>query len=158
MSKVLLENYRGFEIMFETKAGIFLCEVSDTTMKEGSSFSAIKAAIDSHIKENGAFEPFWAESIPSMYGRQKRILVVGIRKDSRFIIEESGKKSQLSDYDLKDFIIVKEENKPIINEILRLGKERSDMNDMISQKVNKATSMLSVTTLKEVKDQLVARQ
>jgi hypothetical protein len=66
--------------------------------------------IDDFIKDNETFKPIWVESKPNAYG-EKRIKIIGIRKDGRFVYEDAkGEKKQLSDYNEKDYILYDEEN------------------------------------------------
>ena len=42
MSKILIENYRGFDIEFETSNEKFQCVCTEDDTKESNSFAAVK--------------------------------------------------------------------------------------------------------------------
>ena len=98
--RVLIENYRGFDIWFDTEKEIFYAASdSQDVGKEKRSYSAAIKYVDDFIKENSVFEPFWVIDVT---GYKKR--VVGIRKDGYFIEEEEkGDKSKISSWDESKF-------------------------------------------------------
>ena len=67
MSKILIDNYRGFDIEFETINEKFQCIITDELVKESISFSAIKKFVDEYKKTNQDFKPFYVESTPDRY-------------------------------------------------------------------------------------------
>lgn len=101
--KILIENYRGFNIEFDVNYEKFQCETEDGHSKESQSFSAVKKFIDDFKKANQEFKEFWVEKNPEgFYG--KTLKIIGFRKDGRFVGEnEKGDKEQISDHSLKDF-------------------------------------------------------
>lgn len=115
--KVDIEEYRGWQISFDTEKETFYC-VSDAWDRDESkkSFAAIKSFIDEFIKDNLVFKPVWAEPSAGRHGRDK-IKIIGIRKDGRLICEKNGEKSQLSSYDEEGYIIHNPANDPIRNQI-----------------------------------------
>ena len=42
MSKILIENYRGIDIVFDNSRETFGCIINEEEKKDGNSFSAIK--------------------------------------------------------------------------------------------------------------------
>ena len=56
MSKILIDNYRGFDIEFETINEKFQCIITDELVKESISFSAIKKFVDEYKKINQDYE------------------------------------------------------------------------------------------------------
>lgn len=99
--RVLIENYRGFDIWFDTEKEIFYAASdSQDVGKEKRSYSSAIKYVDDFIKENSVFEPFWAISIDG-----KKAKIVGIRKDGYFVKEnEDGSKSQFSSWDEKYYL------------------------------------------------------
>jgi hypothetical protein len=98
--KTIIEEYRGFEINFDTNKEMFyaLSDDFDTDFYK-KSYSAVKNYIDSFIKENSQFRPFKIISKPGLYNRDAEIEIIGIRKDGRFIYKDKdGNKKQLSVY------------------------------------------------------------
>ena len=65
MSKILIENYRGFDIEFDTQYEKFQCVCTEEDSKESSSFAAIKKFIDEYKKQNADFKPFWVDPNPN---------------------------------------------------------------------------------------------
>lgn len=110
--KVKIENYRGWSISFDTDRETFYCHSDQWDRDENKkSYAATKKWIDDFIKENETFKPVWVEAKPGSYLSGKRIKLIGIRKDGRFIYEdENGEKRQLSDYNEKDYILHNPEN------------------------------------------------
>ena len=110
--KVEIENYRGWSISFDTEKETFYCHSEQWDKDENKkSYAATKKWIDDFIKENETFNPIWVETKPSSYLGYKRIKLIGVRKDGRFIYEnEQGEKKQLSEYDEPNFILRNTEN------------------------------------------------
>jgi hypothetical protein len=109
--KVEIENYRGWSISFDTEKETFYCHSEQWDRDENKkSYASTKKFIDDFIKENQTFKPIWVETKPKAYG-EKKIKLIGIRKDGRFIYEDAkGEKRQLSDYSEKNYILYDEEN------------------------------------------------
>lgn len=110
--KVEIEIYRGWSISFDTEKETFYCHSEQWDRDENKkSYSSTKKWIDDFIKENETFKPVWIETKPFSYNPDKRIKLIGIRKEGRFIYEnEKGDKKQLSDYNEKDYILYNPEN------------------------------------------------
>jgi hypothetical protein len=109
--KVEIEIYRGWSISFDTEKETFYCHSEQWDKDENKkSFASTRKWIDDFIKENEVFKPIWIETKPKAY-HEKKIKLIGIRKDGRFIYEDAkGEKKQLSDYNEKDYILYNEEN------------------------------------------------
>ena len=112
MPKVIIEEYRGFEITFSTDKEAFTAwnDSYDTEFSK-KSFSAIKKGIDDYIKKNLEFVPFEIVKCYGFNGKpsyiEKPLKIVGIRKDGRLAyINEDGKKKQISDYYIKDYALL----------------------------------------------------
>jgi hypothetical protein len=125
--RVLIEEYRGWEISFDTDSENFYC-VSDRydVDKTRKSFASVKKWIDDFIKENQNFKPFVIESLPKSYG-DGILTVIGIRKDGNFMVQTAkGEKKQLSRSDEKRYILRASEC-----DVYR--KEANDLQDRINQ-------------------------
>ena len=110
--KVLIENYRGWEILFDTQKESFYCHSEQyDTDKNKQSYSSVKNFIDDFIKENQVFKPVVCELKHGGYGSGDMIKLIGIRKDGRFIYEGAkGEKKQLPAYHEGDYILYNPEN------------------------------------------------
>lgn len=149
--RVEIENYRGFEISFDSETEEFYA-ISDRFDKDlnKKSFSATKKYIDDFIKENQEFKAFNVEPNPTGFGGKKG-RIIGIRKDKRFMIElANGKKEQVSDYNEKDFIIVNTENKALWLDLEEINIERQALNN----REKEVKSKFKVKTLFEFKKEL----
>jgi hypothetical protein len=125
MKRIFIENYRGWEISFSPADETFLAYSNDfdeSNVKK--SFSATKKYIDDFIKENNNFKPVWVEKLDHSWRKDKKIKLIGIRKDQRFVFEgEKGKMEQLSEYNEKDYFIFNPDNQKYYDEIASIEKE-----------------------------------
>jgi hypothetical protein len=151
--RVKIENHRGFEISFDPEDEKFwyLSEKYDTE-SSSKSFAAIKKAIDDFIKENKEFKPFWIEnSLSYLYG-DKKLKVVGIRKDGAFIVENERKeKKQLSKHSEGGYILYNEANDKIRLDIAELESKLFELQKEIKEMRLKQVGM----PLEEYKKQLI---
>lgn len=100
---ILIENYREFKIFFNNNNEKFYFETE--SYSDGSkSLSVVKKKIDEYIKSNMEFIPF---KIINKFKFEIKD-VIGIRSDGRFIVNENGRKEQISTYDENDYIIYDE--------------------------------------------------
>lgn len=152
MNKILIDNYRGFDIEFETSNEKFQCIITDELVKESISFSAVKKFIDDYKKTNQEFKPFYVESTPGGYRQNVKLKIIGIRKDGRFVAENSkGEKIQVSDYDIKDYMIYKKENESGLKLLSDL-KEKEAKQGLENDKSRKEIiSTINIVTLKDFK-------
>ncbi len=156
MSKIAIENYRGFDIEFDTSFERFQCIITDDLTKESQSYSAVKKFIDDYKKENQDFKPFYAIKTPSSFSDFKRIKIIGIRKDKRFIISEGGKKGQLSEYHEQSYMLEKECNNSLIQKLQTLEKEIEEYRNLSNERRKDIHSKLDVTTLNDYKKTLLS--
>jgi hypothetical protein len=155
MSKILIENYRGFDIEFDTNYEKFQCLVSDENTKESNSFSAVKKYIDEYKKTNQDFKPFWVEPHPNNMFVNNKLKIIGIRKDGRFVAENvDGKKEQILDYNLNNYMLVKSENESAANKLKELELEEEKQRLEIKKKRNEIISTFNITTLEDYKKSL----
>jgi len=141
--KVIIDNHRGWEISFDTELETFYC-ISDRYDRDETkkSFASIKKFIDDFIKENEIFEPVWVETKPDSYTSDKKIKLIGIRKDGRFIYENSkGEKQQLSDYNEKDYILYDATNDKFRLEAEKINKEIKVLNAKRDAVLDKITGI-----------------
>ena len=157
MSKILIDNYRGFDIEFETINEKFQCIITEEFVKESVSFSAVKKFIDEYKKANQNFKPFYVESTPSNYSFKdhKKIKIVGIRKDGRFVAEDiNGVKFQVSDYDIKDYMLYIPENEKALNQLSDLRQKEKKQAAEIQMERTLILSTVKITTLADFKKTL----
>jgi len=151
MSKILIENYRGFDIEFDTDCEKFQCIATDENVKESTSFTAVKKFVDDYKKTNQDFKPFWVEPTPEEY-KIKKLKIIGLRKDGRFVAEnEEGVKEQIPDYNTEDYMLLKPENEygmKLLQE-LKVKEEQQRVENNSQRK--QITSTLNIVTLKDFK-------
>ena len=148
----LIENYRGYEINFDTENSKFETAITEDLTKESLSFLAVKKFIDDFIKNNKEFKPFYVEATPTSWkcGKYK---IVGIRKDLRFIGEdEKGNKVQISDYDLTDYMILDNKNQELWYKLSELKEKEKEFNEKIKKDRSEIISQMKIVTLKDYKD------
>jgi len=156
MSKILIENYRGFDIEFDTTHEKFQCIVTDENTKESSSFTAVKKFIDDYKKTNTGFIPFVVVPIPAEYGREYLPLkIIGIRKDGRFIAEKNGEQIQVSDYDIKSYMLQKEENALLMSELKSIESKRNEANQAYRAAKNDIISRMNIVNLADYKKTII---
>lgn len=143
MARILIEEYRKWEIFFDTDKEEFYT-VSNEFDKENvkKSYAATKKFIDDYIKDNFEFKPVQVQNLKTTYSNQRVMTLIGIRKDGLFMCEEKGKKSQFSKYDEDSFFLVNEDNNVLFKEIEELMAERDAIDNKIKaveKKVVKVT-------------------
>lgn len=155
--KVFIENYRGFDIEFDTSYEKFHCIVTEEQTKESVSFKAVKKFIDDYKKENANFTPFFIELHPQRYifKDAKYMKVVGMRKDGKFVCEdEEGKKEQISTYNETDWVVKKDKNQPYFQKLREL-KEKEDAQIAESKKMREEImSKMDFVSLKDYRNDL----
>jgi len=149
-----VDNYRGYEIRFDTNNETFRCDIDDSRSVK-KSYTAIKTFIDEWLKDNANFKKFKVICNPlSMYGG-KAGTIIGQRKDGRYYLETpSGVKEQVSDYNLKDHWILTDEvaealkaANPILAELKALDiKERT-----LKEQLTAIYQSIPVQTLEDYK-------
>lgn len=150
--KIEIENYKGWDISFDTNKEAFYChsELYDKDQNK-TSYSAVKKFIDDFIKDNQKFNPVWIQSKPGSHHGEKKIKLIGIRKDGRFIYENSkGEKKQLSDYNEKDYILYDEKNDKFLSEADALNNKIEEIRLQIKNVLSNVTGV----ELTEYKKQL----
>ena len=157
--EIEIENYRGYEIRFNTEKETFVCDI-DSEKSVKKSYSALKKFIDEFIKENAVFNSFYIIGNPFLnYSTDKRTLrVIGIRKDGRFIYEDEEKnKGQISDYSLESYILKEPCNDEYIKQLKDLEDEEQKLRELFRERRISIKSKLKVTTLKECKDRYLTK-
>jgi len=154
---VLIETYRKFEIYFNTEEETFHCisDYYDTEQKK-KTYAATKTAIDTYIKENTAFRPFFVHNCKrhSWEGRyptsseDNKIKITGIRKDGRFVSEDG----QISEYDEKEVFLTSPDNEVVFEEFKPLLEEKARIEKMLDanrKKIEETSKKLKLVSLKE---------
>lgn len=139
---VLIQNYRGVDILFDADNERFSYQFDLGSWNQKQSFAACKKSIDDYLKDNATFEPFVVREWQS--GRC--IKVVGIRKDNRFVYEKGNSKEQISEYDEKNYIEYDEAHEKQYATIAALEIEI----DAIQEKISEVRK--TITGKKNLKD------
>lgn len=143
--KTEVDNYRGFEIRFDTDNETFECDIDDSRSVK-KSYPAVKKFIDEYIKDNSEFKPFKVEPSANASWGGEFGTIIGIRKDGRFIIElPEGEKKQISDYEMDRYCLPNPVNEPI-------KKQISEINALIEQKRKDIEALKSNLVIKTLKD------
>lgn len=153
-----IEKYRGIEIWFDTDYETFQCDI-DEERSVKKSYSAVKKFIDEWKKDMSNFKAFKVMKNPNGRYGGKSGTVVGIRKDGRFILKtnaEDSKNEQISDYSLDDFILIEQENLPLIDELNKLDQEEESSRLSFNEKRKEIKAKLKITTLKDIKPNYVS--
>lgn len=153
MMKTLIENYRGWEIYFDSEKENFYTSSDDWDRQNTkTSYAATKKWIDDFIKENSEFKPFLVESLDDYSDTVKQVKIIGIRKDKRFVYEgKNGEKEQFSEYNEKDYYLSNEANKSIYMEIKRLREQKNNIENLLDEQ----EKLLIKETLQSVKSKYV---
>lgn len=134
MSKILIETYRGFDIKFNTDSVKFECILGESNDNRSSiAFPSIKKMIDEFLKQNNDFKSFRVVPHPKSMWKTQGATILGIRKDGRLTAENDGGKFQLSNYDMEQYIIYKEEDDYKYEKL----KELTNKDKLQSQQINK---------------------
>lgn len=157
--KILIENYRKFEIYFDTDEESFysVSDYYDTDSKK-KSYASTKKAIDEWIKVNSGFRAFNVIKSENWKGTptsnsDNLATVTGQRKDGHFIIDGKA----ISEYNEKDYYLSIPENDPIFEKMAPHLKEIETLQAKIKDKheeVALLTRELILITLKDHKKTL----
>jgi hypothetical protein len=155
--KVTIEEYRGFEIYFDTDHEVFQCVVADESAKESKSFSAVKKFVDDYKKDNQDFAPFWVDRNPERYYTETRALkIIGLRKDGRFIAEKNGGRIQVSDHDLSIYVVSLKENERFFTLLSEFESKKEQQRLKNIQEKKRIIAGMKITTLKDYKKNLLS--
>jgi len=141
---VLIETYRGYDIIFSTDNERFSFSTDEGSWNEKQSYAACKKNIDDFFKNNQGFIPF------KVITRSGRITnIIGIRKDGRFISENSKKeKGQVSEWDEKDYRIYN----PDVHDTIFASIASIEVEiDQLKEKRNQLEDLIDTPTLREFK-------
>jgi hypothetical protein len=149
--KIEIQVYRGWSISFDTEKETFYCHSEQWDKDENKkSFASTKKWIDDFIKENEVFNPIWVESKPKTYG-EKMIKLIGIRKDERFVYENSkGEKVQLPEHNEKDYILYDEKNEKHKIEAAKIDEQIEELRLQKNAILEKITGVELVDYKKEI--------
>ena len=148
--KAKIEDYRGWEISFDIEEEKFYAQTQEWDKEvEKNSFASAKKYIDDFLKENNRFEPIWVETRASVYGGAKKVKLIGLRLDGRFVYEgKDGEKEQLSEYTEKDYMLDNPVNEPIFIKI----QESKDKIECIRGEISELEKQVTIVGIKEIKD------
>jgi hypothetical protein len=150
--KVEIENYRGWDISFDTDRETFYAVSSEyDTDRTKESFAAVKKSIDDYIKDNLEFKPF--KAIHSRWGGDTFEIkeFVGLRKDKRFIVKSKESTEQFSESDEKDVYEYSEIAMNAINKIKALKEEKRLFNEAKDLEINTQKIALVKLNMREIK-------
>jgi hypothetical protein len=111
--RVKIEEYRGFDIMFDKSDEYFYPESAhyDSELKKAKSYAAAKKWVDDYVKANSEFIPVFATTKDG-----ERIRIIGIRKDGQFMYVSANKPGdkpkQLEKYREDKYFLEISENEP----------------------------------------------
>ena len=145
MSKITIENYRGFDIEFDTDCAKFQCICTEENAKESTSFTSVKKFIDDYKKANQEFKPFEIEPSPEGY-KNSKFTVIGMAKNGRFIVKDNnGLKSQLSDFDTNYYIVSFPENESLSKKLVELKEKETKIYKEIKEERKNIISKMCVS-------------
>lgn len=151
--RTLIENYRGWEIFFDTDKEDFYTVSNEYDRQENKrSYASTKKFIDDYIKENNGFKPVFVQRMKTHYSDGEVIKLIGIRKDGNFMYEgKDGKKQQMSSYSEKDYFLVDEANDPLFKKIESLIEKRNK----IDKEIQFVSSEVSKFTVPQIREKLL---
>lgn len=150
-TKVFIENYRGWDILFDTEKETFYAMSDEQDRGEHKkSFASAKKYVDDFIKENDQFKPFWVQGIPDGWRDKKPVKVIGIRKDNRFVYEspKDGSQCQMSEWDEKDYMLINPEN-DVHFETIRVIDEQIEQLQQSKNEVRKLFKVVKLSNIKQ---------
>jgi hypothetical protein len=151
--RVLIEEYRGWEIYFDTdKEDFYTVSNQYDTDKSKKTYASSKKYIDDYIKANSEFKPINVQRMPNEYSAGKTITLIGVRKDKAFMYEdEKGNKQQLSHHDEKDFFLVDPKNEPHFYQILTLKSKI----ELLRAEIKEVEKLVVKVTVKDIREKLI---
>jgi len=156
---VVVETYRGFDIIFNPDKETFNCIPSDEDVKESKSFAVCKRHIDEYLKLNQGFKSFTVSMKPENYrfANKKQIKIVGIRKDNKFVYEEDGQPKQLSNWNEKDYLLEFPENTLLLKEYEESEDRLIEFSNKERELQRQIISKLKIKTLADYKKELLGK-
>lgn len=153
--EITIENYRGYEIRFNTNRETFVCDIDDERSVK-KSFGALKKFIDRFIKDNDVFNKFKIIASPNpRFNKRRVVTVIGQRKDGRFIgQDEKGDKFQISDYDLKQYCLYEESLNPYFEELELIKQKNIEENKRYELNRKEIISKMNLVSLYDYKQSL----
>lgn len=131
MEKVLIEEYRGFDIYFDVSSELFQCVCTEESTKESKSFAAVKKFVDEYKKANSNFNPFWVSFLPWGFlhnDSMKTLKILGIRKDGVLVAEKTnGEKIRLDSWDIDQYIVPSRGDQVHLSHVEDLDKEEEEL-------------------------------
>lgn len=145
--RILIENYKGWDITFDTYDENFYSVSNEYhANKLQNSYSAAKKYIDKYIEENQTFQPIRVARMATRWSNNEEITLIGITKDNQLMYEDAkGNRKLLSKYDEGDFFLVNPDSDNIFKELDLLYKEGTE----ISEKIRSTKAKLIKLSVKE---------
>lgn len=146
--RVLIENYRKWEIFFDTEAESFYT-ASDWYDRQATkaSYASIKKFIDDFIKDNMEFKPVFVERYDNF--RKEKVRLVGLKKDKCFMYEdEKGVRKQMSKYDERYYYLSNSDNEKQYEVIKQLEEKVTALRKQIREEEEKIIKV----SLDEIRD------
>lgn len=142
MSRVFIEEFRGFETHLDTESGKFFVEGDDSSTF-AKNYNQAKTHIKDFVKNNTVFPEFTLLKNPKTYWGKDVIKVIGVNGHGRFVYEDKeGRKQQLSSYDLSKYIFAEdlEESGYDPDMVKGLEDEIKELQEKIQQEKDKLAS------------------
>lgn len=157
--KTKVDEYKGFDIFFDSYDGTFSVEGYDSFKDKKKSFNSCKTYVNNFIKENSVFGEFDIIKFPSyrhkLSDKLERATVKGIHSNGNFLCEkEDGSKFQLSNYSLDDWCLPKDLEESEYDEevVADLYKKERSYSKRITEERKKLPKSCK-ETLKEIKQE-----
>jgi len=147
--RVKIEDYRGWEIMFDTDDETFYTESNKwDTSKTKNIYSSVKKYIDDFIKDNTKFVPFYVQK---HYNGDPK-LIIGTRKDGDFLYKDkNGSVNKIGRHEESEYYKVNSDNESIYSE-LRILDEKFEELRLKQKELN---SKLIKVKLKDIRNESI---
>lgn len=113
MSKILIEKYKGFEIVYCTISEALESEINVNESFEAVSLTEMKKSIDKWIKKNRDIPP------TQIILNERVRTIYGVHSNGNLLVEnEDGEKHQIASYNFKDVRAYSADNEKLMNQII----------------------------------------
>jgi hypothetical protein len=151
--RVLIEEYRGWEIFFDTENEDFYTTSNEYDRQQSKrSYASTKKYIDDFLKENLNFKPFKIQRVRTYFSNEDTLEVVGMTKHGVFIyIDRNGKRVQLSKYSEGEYFKQDPINESVFKAISQLYEKNKEIEKMIREESLK----LKKVSLDEIRNNIM---
>lgn len=153
--KVLIKNYKGWNIFFETDIDMFYTVPTQyvTDQFHCSTFSCVKEFIDKYVKSNKEFKPIHVERYPPVGGVRVTGKLTGMAEDGHFMLEVAdAEPTILSQHSELSWILINEHNNQKLDQIERLYAEIASAEDNIKTIQQSASEIKKTMVIENVTD------